>query len=423
MTSSLRAEYVATACFAAAVAHTFLTRQFALLARKFKEGSLMENLFHYLAEVEVVFGLWSIPFLGFLVFSQNLDFAVKYLESIDFTEPVFVFVIMTMAATRPVMNFFDKSLVEVSRLFPSSLQSSAFFLCALILAPLLGSFITEPAAMVIAALLLKPLVFTRQTSAFLRYGSLAVLLVNVSIGGTLTHFAAPPVIMVTKKWGWDLWFMLENFGWKSILAVLINSIALYIINIKEIQRKPIVRRASSTHIPLWMFLSHAVFISLVVKYHVSMAFFVPLFLLFIGWTDVTREYQEPLKLREGLLVGFFLGGLVTLGQLQRWWIEPIVSSLSPLQLYIGATGLTAITDNAALTYLGTLIPSLDDVSRYVLVAGAVAGGGLTVIANAPNPIALGLLKDEFPDKNVHPFMLLLAAILPTVVACFAFWYL
>lgn len=421
--SAIKLEYVATFCFAAAVIHTFFTRWFADQARKFREGSLMENLLHYLAEVEVVFGLWSVPFLAVIIFRNNLDSAVKYLESVNFTEPVFVFVIMTMAATKPVMHFCETSVVALASLAPRSLQSSAYFLLSLTLAPILGSFITEPAAMVVAALLLRPLVFTRQASSFLRYSTLAVLLVNVSIGGTLTHFAAPPVIMVAQKWNWDLWFMLEHFGWKSAIAVTINAVGLYLINAKEIGQKNLPGKSSSATVPVWMFLSHVFFIALVVKYHGSISFFVPLFLLFLGWTDVTREYQEPLKLREGLLVGFFLGGLVTLGQLQRWWIEPIVSSLGPLHLFLGATALTAVTDNAALTYLGTLVPSLDDVSRYVLVAGAVAGGGLTVIANAPNPIALGLLKEAFHEKTVDPFKLLLAAITPTIVACLGYWYL
>lgn len=423
MLSNLRIEFIATFCFFAAVVHTFFTRWFANQAAKFKEGSLMENLLHYLAEVEVVFGLWSVHFLASIILKQNLDAAVKYLETVNFTEPVFVFIIMTMAATKPVMHFCESALIGLARTMPRSFQSSGYFILSLTVAPILGSFITEPAAMVVAALLLRPMIFTRQASPFLRYGTLAVLLVNISIGGTLTHFAAPPVIMVAQKWNWDLWFMLENFGWKSAIAVTINAVVLYLVNFKEIRQKTLSERTSTSAMPIWMFLSHVFFIALVVKYHSSMAFFIPLFLLFLGWTDVTREYQEPLKLREGLLVGFFLGGLVTLGQLQRWWIEPIVTSLGPLHLYLGATALTAITDNAALTYLGTLVPSLDDVSRYVLVAGAVAGGGLTVIANAPNPIALGLLKDAFHEKTVDPFKLLLAAILPTVVACAAYWYL
>jgi hypothetical protein len=230
--------------------------------------------------------------------------------------------------------------------------------------------------------------------------------------------------MVAGKWNWDMMFMLQNFGWKSAVAIVITTLALYALNIKELSRLSLPKSdVAGDRVPIWMFLSHVMFMALVVKYHMSMAFFIPLFLLFIGWTDVTKEYQDSLKLREALLVGFFLGGLVTLGQMQRWWIEPLVGSLEPLSLFLGATTLTAVTDNAALTYLGTLIPNLSDVSKYVLVAGAVAGGGLTVIANAPNPIAVGLLKDSFGDGSIDPFKLLLSALPPTIIACACYWFL
>ncbi len=54
--------------------------------------------------------------------------------------------------------------------------------------------------------------------------------------------------------------------------------------------------------------------------------------------------------------------------------------------------LTAITDNAALTYPGSLIDSMSVEAKYMLVAGAVTGGGLTVIANAPNPRWCGVAE-------------------------------
>jgi hypothetical protein len=416
-------EQVATICFAGAVVHTFLTKVFARLADRFPEGSLAENLLHYLAEVEVVFGLWAAAFLGYLSYVKDISAAVRYLESVNFTEPAFVFVIMAMASTKPVMAACEGLVSGFSSLMPRAAQSAVYFLTAMIVTPLLGSFVTEPAAMVVAALLLQPLVFERNRSATLRYSVLAVLLVNISIGGTLTHFAAPPVIMVSKAWGWDLEFMLMNFGWKCAIVVAINAVLVYLLNFKEIRQCSLPKFSGKAKMPLWMTASHVLFMAAVVSYHGSMAFFVPLFLLFLGWTDVTREHQSPLKLRESLLVAFFLGGLVTLGQLQRWWIEPIVSSLAPLQLFIGATALTAVTDNAALTYLGTLVPGLSDVSKYVLVAGAVAGGGLTVIANAPNPIAIGLLKSGFSGHSVSPLSLLLAAIIPTILACLGLWYL
>jgi Na+/H+ antiporter NhaD/arsenite permease-like protein len=127
-----------------------------------------------------------------------------------------------------------------------------------------------------------------------------------------------------------------------------------------------------------------------------------------------------LLIKEALLVAFFLAGLVVLGGLQRWWLQPIVSALEPLALFFGALGLTALTDNAALTYLGSLIAGISSESKYMLVAGAVAGGGLTVIANAPNPAGLALLKRGFADESVGAGGLLLGALGPTVVAAAAF---
>ncbi|MEC7276658.1 MAG: putative Na+/H+ antiporter, partial [Bdellovibrionota bacterium] len=160
---------------------------------------------------------------------------------------------------------------------------------------------------------------------------------------------------------------------------------------------------------------HIIFVALVVYTAHHMVFFLALFLFFLGFTTVTQEYQDQIKLKESLLVGFFLGGLVTLGGVQAWWLQPILSTLGDLPLFVGSTGLTAITDNAALTYLGSLV-ELTDSAKYNLVAGAVAGGGLTVIANAPNPAGFGILKGTFGEKGISPMGLLAGAIGPTIIA-------
>jgi Na+/H+ antiporter NhaD/arsenite permease-like protein len=89
-------------------------------------------------------------------------------------------------------------------------------------------------------------------------------------------------------------------------------------------------------------------------------------------------------------------------------------------VFWGALVLTAFTDNAALTYLGSLVEGLSDAFKYALVAGAVAGGGLTIIANAPNPAGIAILRGHFKGEVVHPFWLLVAALPPTGVAVLAF---
>ena len=93
------------------------------------------------------------------------------------------------------------------------------------------------------------------------------------------------------------------------------------------------------------------------------------------------------------------------------------------QVFLGATALTAVTDNAALTYLGSLVQGLSDEFKYALVAGAVTGAGLTIIANAPNPAGDSILRKYLDNEAVSPLWLLAAAIGPTLVAALAFWFL
>ncbi len=103
------------------------------------------------------------------------------------------------------------------------------------------------------------------------------------------------------------------------------------------------------------------------------------------------------------------------GGLQGWWLEPLLGRLGQYPLLIGATVLTAFNDNAAITYLSTLVPNLPEALKQAVVSGAIAGGGLTVIANAPNPAGQSLLRRYFPDGDISPLKLLLAALFPTLV--------
>ena len=120
------------------------------------------------------------------------------------------------------------------------------------------------------------------------------------------------------------------------------------------------------------------------------------------------------------MVSFFLAGLVVLGGMQQWWLQPLLTGLDADMVYFGATGLTAITDNAALTYLGSLVENLTPEFKQALVAGAVTGGGLTIIANAPNPAGSAILRSKFNDGSISVPGLLIAAIPPTLMAIIAF---
>jgi hypothetical protein len=290
----------------------------------------------------------------------------------------------------------------------------------LALVPLSGSLITEPAAMTLAALMLAPLVFREGMPEWRKYGALGVLFVNVSVGGTLTAYAAPPVLMVAGTWGWDSLFMLAHFGWRAALACLVNATVVTLLLRGHLAAPATGAEPARTRVPMAVSGIHLAFLAAVVLLAHHPVLFLGLFLLFLGFTQAYQRFQDPLILKEGLLVGFFLAGLVVLGGMQQWWLQPLISRMDPTALFFGALGLTAITDNAALTYLGSLIAGLSPEAKYLLVAGAVGGGGLTVIANAPNPAGAALLRAGFNDGSIGAGGLLLGALGPTVVVAVLF---
>jgi len=408
---------IAATLFGCALAHTFATKSFERLADRHPKHA---GLFHLLGEVEVVFGFWAFILLVAMALVVGGKQAIDYVESRQYTEPLFVFVIMIVAASRPVLEVV-KGLVNVlAAIVPINTAVARVWL-GLAMVPLIGSLITEPAAMTLAALMLAPQIFRPGIPEWLKYGALGVLFVNVSVGGTLTSFAAPPVLMVASAWQWDSLYMVTHFGWKACLAVFINATAITFMLRHHIAGKEAGQVETAVLSVPWLVQAiHLLLLAAVVIFAHHPVVFIGVFLFFLGFTKAYEEYQDPLILKEGLLVGFFLAGLVVLGGMQQWWLQPIVSSLEPTALFFGALGLTAITDNAALTYLGSLIEGISEQAKYMLVAGAVAGGGLTVIANAPNPAGVALLRNGFNDESIGVGGLLLGALLPTAVAAVLF---
>ncbi len=534
---------VATAIFVAAILHTFLTSRFMAIARHWdrlhqariaKGGTerysvhIGAEIFHFLGEIEVVFGLWAAILTWTIFLFYDWDTLHYYItRRVNFTEPMFVVVIMTLAATRPILKLAESALARVAQLLGGSLK--AWWLTLLTLGPMLGSLITEPAAMTICALLLARKFYALGPSRNFKYATIGLLFVNVSVGGTLSHFAAPPVLMVAGPWQWDMAYMVTHFGWKAALAIAISN-ALYffvfrreltqlekdftLTQIKDDIQRTYIRRSEfegefertgvelgeelgfrwavesryaalkraiekrlwvkykddirtrridlklaraafdmrfeeikrqnlrrtfpgllpeeqrpryrdpewdnrDDPVPTWVVAMHVVFMGWTIVNAHDPAIFVPGVLFFLGFSQVTAPYQNRIDLKPPLLVGFFLGGLVIHGGVQGWWIAPVLGALTDIPLMLIATVLTAFNDNAAITYLSTLVPDLTAGLKYAVVAGAVAGGGLTIIANAPNPAGQSILKKYF-RHGISPIMLLAAALVPTIIVLICF---
>jgi hypothetical protein len=409
-------QLVGAALFAVALIHTFSTKFFERLAHTQPRHA---GLWHLLGEVEIVFGFWAMVLMLFMFGIDGKARATHYLDTRNFTEPMFVFAIMVIAGTRPILQLAGAT-VRLAASFTPLPRGMAMYFMVLALVPLLGSFITEPAAMTLAALMLRDTLFARPVSRQLRYTTVGVLFVNISIGGTLTPFAAPPVLMVAGVWNWDIAYMLANFGWKAALAVSFNAASAALLFRKQLGHMAKVEPGESSRVPAPIVFVQLLFLVGVVVFAHHPAVFMGLFLFFMGFATAYSAHQDRLILREALLVAFFLAGLVVLGGQQQWWLRPMLLSMDADAVFFGATALTAITDNAALTYLGSLVPGLSEEFKLALVAGAVTGGGLTVIANAPNPAGVAILRGSFEDQTINPLGLLVAALPPTLIAVLAF---
>ena len=444
----------ATVIFILAIIHTFLTSYFVRLSHYFaqkhekkleKKGihiehpeghypvSFLSSVFHFLGEVEAVFGIWVIPLmLAAFHYHSFEDFKLYLDHDCSFIEPMFVTVIMIVASSRPVFRFVENIMKAGAALGKET--PTAWWFSVMCIAPLLGSVVTEPAAMTIGAMILGKRFYALRPKATLAYASLGLLFVSISVGGTLTHFAAPPVVMIAEKWGWNMTYMLTHFGWKAFVAIFCSTAIYFFLFRKEFKRldEVEVKKEKKAHlpegwegrkdkVPVWVTLVHLGFLAWTVVFAHVPILFIGGFVFFLGFIIATPHHQNHVILRIPLMVGFFLAGLVILGGLQAWWLEPVLTSLNPSSAMLGATILTAFNDNAAVTYLASTVPGLSESMKYAVVAGAVTGGGLTVIANAPNPAGQAILGKYF--LGINPLNLFLAAILPTVIVYLAFTFL
>ncbi len=435
---------VATGIFAVAILHTFMAARFTAwshhVQRRHDERAtaageqpaphIGAEALHFLGEVEVVFGLWAVVLAGAIAARFGWHTMTEYVNAtVNYTEPLFVVVIMALASTRPVVMLAERALRAVAGIGGGT--PAAWWMSILTIAPIFGSFITEPGAMTIAAVLLSRQFYDLRPSRTLAYATLGLLFVNVSIGGTLTHFAAPPVLMVARPWAWDTSFMLTHFGWRAAAAIALSTGGYYLAFRREfralalrpavvdVERPDEDAAGPLLAVPAWVTVVHLAFVAWTVFNAHYPALFLGGFLFFLGFAKATPMYQTSQGLRTPLLVGFFLAGLVVHGGLQAWWIAPVLSSLSSEALFWVAMSLTAFNDNALITYLATLVPNLGESFKTAVVEGAVTGGGLTVIANAPNPAGQAILA-RFFDDSVSPLRLAAAALIPTLVAAAVF---
>ncbi|MCH9627793.1 MAG: hypothetical protein S4CHLAM2_14370 [Chlamydiales bacterium] len=426
-----------TLIFALAVVHTFLTPTLysysqklgakkRLYPRRWRHYHFLSEIFYLISEVEVVFGIWLVPLLVASTLIRGWDVTLEYVNTRSYTHALYITVILVVIGSRPIITFAETILEKIARLGKDT--PAAWWWTIVTIGPLLGALIKEPAAMALSAILLSKKFYPYYPSRRFQYATLGLLFANISVGGMLTTFSSRALFIVADRWDWDWTYMLVRFGWKEFVGMLIATGLYYILFRKEFQKErfpkklpALEKEEAENPTPVWITVIHVIFVGLIVITGETAPLFLGVFLLFLGFWKATPFYQTPLHLRAAILVGFFFASLIIHGELQGWWIIPLMESLNHFGAMMVSFVLSAFIDNAVVSYLTLDIPHFDDLKHYLVVSGAMCAGALTVIANAPNPVGHAILRPSFQGKIAY-FPLFLGAMGPALIYLSLFWF-
>src|SRR3989344_210953 len=261
---------IAAVIFALAILHTLFAYKIHHLATKLhpetkEERSFGIQILFFLSEVEIVFALWAIPLFFCIAFMYGWTMGFEYMNTRDYTEALFVVVIFALASTKPIVYVAELLISKIANLFGGSL--GAWWLVLLTFGSLLGSLITEAAAMALCALLLSHQFYEYRPSKKLAYATLALLFVNISVGGVLTDFASPAVLILSHCWEWSMTDMFLKFGWKAALGIVLSNLLYWVHFRQELQMLNLRKKASEafsqqvlgtlkSEIPVWVIAIH-----------------------------------------------------------------------------------------------------------------------------------------------------------------------
>ena len=407
---------LATGIFLVAILHTFMAPRFARLAHRVQQGrderararspSLRAEALHFLGEVEVVFGLWAVVLLAAIAAYTGWETAKHYLnDTVNYTEPLFVVVIMALASTRPVVGFAERALRPRGRRRrrhagrvvgddPDHRSAARLVhhrtggdddLRAAARAPVLRSATQSHAPQVRdARAAVRQRLDRRHADAFRRAAGAdggAPVGVGHAVHAATLRLARGRSRSSCRRWSYFVVFRRELQALAARPAGRRRGAAR---RGRGRARRCCRFRRGSTAV-------HVAFMAWTVVNAHYPALFVGGFLFFLGFARATAPTRARRAARRRCSSASSSPAWSSMAGCRAGGLRRCSASLSELPLFVGATVLTAFNDNALITYLATLVPEPRHELKLAVVQGAVTGGGLTVIANAPNPAGQALL--------------------------------
>lgn len=431
--SSLRTG--ATVLFFFSVVHTFLTPWFyqrfqvckhkkMIFPEKWKKYLWLSECYRLLSRVETVFILWAVPLFLWFLYTEGYKMTISYFNSRNYIFSLFIIIMLLLLESRPIVYLSECIFSSIAKIGKQSPR--CWWWTLMIATPVSSVLLKETGAMIIATTLLSRSFYRFAPSTRFAYATMGLLFSNISLGGLTTGLSSRALFIILPSVKWGNSFILKYFCWKALIAILISTTVYYLIFRKEFARFPKVVTVLSNvkeRMPKWIICVHILLIVAVILARFVPLLMVAILIFYLGFQRFTIFYQRPMRIGKACFVGLFYAGLVIFGELQEWWVLELMHRMPDFGYMMTSYVLSIFLDNALVNYLVHNLPVATDCFLYLVIAGCMSAGGLTLISNIPNIVGYLALQSFFPSSSFSLGWLFLFALGPSIIALMTFWIL
>ncbi|AAP05554.1 putative Na+/H+ antiporter [Chlamydia caviae] len=417
------------------ILHTFLTpwlfgrcqlyqHKKMVFPERWKKYLWLSEFYRLISRVELVFVLWAAPLFLWFLYSEGYRVTMSYFNSRNYVFSLFIVIMLILLESRPIVYFSECIFSNIAKIGRQSPR--CWWWTLMIAAPLSGALLKETGAMIIAATLLVRNFYKFSPSPRFAYATMGLLFSNISIGGLTSALSSRALFIILPSVKWNNSFILKYFCWKSIIAILLSTTIYYLIFRKEFNNFPkVVINPSmmNERVPKWIIFVHIILVGSVILARSVPLLMAAIFLFYLGFQKFTIFYQHSINISKVCFVGLFYAGLVIFGELQEWWVLELMHRMSDFGYIITSYTLSIFLDNALVNYLVHNLPVATDCFLYLVIAGCMSAGGLTIVSNMPNIVGYLILRPSFPSSSLSLGWLFLFALGPSIISLMTFWFL
>lgn len=425
----------ALACFILSIVHIFMIPVFARLYRNYQNKRIafpedwkrflwLGEWYRLMSTIELVFLLWSVPLFFWFLYTEGYKGTMAYLNTRNYTFSMFIIVMWLLLGSKPISYAVEHAFAKIANIGRQSPKS--WWLTVMFVAPLSTIFLRETGAIIIATTLLAKYFYDLSPSTRFSYATMGLLFSNVSIGGLLTTSSSRSLSMILRTLRWDNYEVMTHFGWKALLAICLSTTVYYYLFRREFHHFPrkiehIIN--AGRKIPIWIICVHIAMAFAAMRFRSAPVLMGGVCIFYVFFHRLTVFYQNKIDFWKVCCLGVFFIGMSFVGGLQEWWILKLVKNSSDFGYMWAAYILSIFLDNVLVNLMMHDLPVVTDCYLYLVVAGCMSAGGLTLIANTPNIVSFATLRPFFQKPSFSFWKLFLASLFPSVLALMLFWLL